>query len=64
MPINRNQLYALCARAKVDLQTAQKWFDPSYRPRMKPSVEARISEAATELGIPIPQHSQKGAAAQ
>lgn len=23
MPINRNQLYALCARAKVDLQTAQ-----------------------------------------
>jgi len=55
MPITRNQLYALSARAQVDHETARKWLNPDYRPRMKPVTEARIAKAAAELGMQIPQ---------
>ncbi len=58
MPITRNQLYALSARAQVNHETARKWLNPDYRPRMKPVTEARISIAAKELGIKVPQKEQ------
>ena len=58
MPITSNQLLTLSAKANVYWKTAKNWLDPKYRPRMKPSVQARIAQAAAELGIEIPNKEQ------
>jgi len=54
MVLTSNQLYALCAEAKVDQKTGKNWLNPAYRPRMKPVVRARLVEAANKLGISQP----------